>query len=482
MRVKKFKSHSVATAMAQVKAEFGEDAVILDTRRVHKRFFGLFGREAVEITAALDVRKRSRPEEKTRVSVAPLVPRASIDVRQEAILPGVPERTDGERAASGGTAIARALQQSRLPRPDDLRLKSLESQIGEISALLSTLVAQRSVRERSDSLFGGAVSDLYQALLACDLDPTLAQDLCADLAKCGETELEALYAHLRQLLIARGFTAGPIHADPAGEVEGTSGPRVIVLVGPTGVGKTTTLAKISADLIVYNEQPVAYITQDTYRLAASEQLEKYANILGVPLTVVYEPDDFRAAVERQKHCRYIFVDTAGRSQHNEGQMVELERLLATAPEAEAHLVLSAGTKNRELYDTVEQFSRIPIRSLIFTKLDEALTCGSLYSTAWRSGLPVSYCTNGQNVPEDFFPADGERLADLLLENVRGVMLREAVGAASGDAAKGAAGLGGAGSGGAEPGGPGLQTCDALRQEGPSYPACSRPSQMEARQP
>ncbi|MBE7560002.1 flagellar biosynthesis protein FlhF [bacterium] len=464
--------------MSMVKAEFGEDAVILDSRRIQRRFFGLLGREAVEVTAALDVRKRGR-EEKTRVAVAPLVPRASIDVRQEAILPS-------GRAPEGGasaTAVARALQISRAERADDLRLKSLEGQIAQISSLLETLVSQRAAREESDALFGGAVADLYHALLASDVDASLAQDLCAELVKHGWSELSALYAHLRELLIARPFTTGPLYAaQPPSESPSPAGPRIVVLVGPTGVGKTTTLAKISADLIVYNEQPVAYITQDTYRLAASEQLEKYANILGVPLTVVYEPDDFRAAVERQKHCRYIFVDTAGRSQHNEGQMVELERLLATAPEAEAHLVLSAGTKNRELYDTVEQFSRIPIRSLIFTKLDEALTCGSLYSTAWRSGLPVSYCTNGQNVPEDFFPADGERLADLLLENGRGVMLREAVGAASGDAAKGAAGLGGAGSGGAEPGGPGLQTCDALRQEGPSYPACSRPSQMEARQP
>ncbi len=409
--------------MAMVKAEFGEDAVILDTRRIHRRLFGLLGRESVEVTAALDVRRKGRPEERTRVSVAPLVPRASIDVRQDAIVPGVNDAA-GAKAAGPQTAVARALQYSRAERADDLRLKSLESQISQISSLLETLVSQRVARETSDALFGGAVADLYHALLACDLDSTLAQDLCADLVKSGETDLEPLYAHLRQMLISRPFTTGPIYrAVPEGEA--AAGPRIIVLVGPTGVGKTTTLAKISADLIVYNEQPVAYITQDTYRLAASEQLEKYANILGVPLTVVYESDDFRAAVERQKHCHYIFVDTAGRSQHNEGQMAELERLLAAVPEAEAHLVVSAGTKNRELCDTVEQFSRIPIRSLIFTKLDEALTCGSLYSTAWRSGLPISYCTNGQNVPEDFFPADPERLADMLLQNARGAMLREA---------------------------------------------------------
>ena len=398
--------------MSLVKQEFGEDAVILDTRRTRKSFFGLFGSEWVEVTAALDVKRRAT--EKARVSIEPLVPRKSIDVRQEA---EVPPREGSAQVEPQPTPVQRTLRFNAPPR-EDVRLGRLETQIEQISTLLQALVEQRSDTPASDNAFAGAVGEVYSAMLACDVDAALAQDLCSELVRAECSELDALFEHLRQALLSRPFTCGPIRADDSEE---RTGPKVVVLVGPTGVGKTTTLAKISADLIVYEDQPVAYITQDTYRLAASDQLQKYADILGVSLKVVYEPEDLAGAVADHAHCRFVFVDTAGRSQHNESQMEELVRLMDNTPQAEAHLVLSAGTKNRELLDTVEQFSRIPLASLIFTKLDEALTCGSLFSIAHRSGLGVSYCTNGQNVPEDFFVADAERLAELLIENLRGAL-------------------------------------------------------------
>jgi flagellar biosynthesis protein FlhF len=439
VRVKRFEANSAAQAMALVKAEFGDDAVILDTRKRRRSFLGLFPREYVEVTAALDIQKKMANSDKTPVTVKPLVPRTSvapptdasekpaahsIDVRQEAIIPSAIKKhvnaDASPKAASkpDKTPVARMLATSH---GGDDRMNRLENQISQISGLLENLLQQKAEHSTRDcGQFSGALGELCQSLVACDIDKSLALELCAELATSDETDIEALYANLKEIVLTRQITAGPLKTPELEDEEAITGPRIVTLVGPTGVGKTTTLAKISADFIVNDNQKVAYITQDTYRLAASEQLEKYADILNVPLEIVYEQEDFLEALERHDDCSLIFVDTAGRSQHNEDQLDELMKLMEVAPRAEAHLVLSAGTKNRELLDTVQQFSRIPISSLIFTKLDEALTCGSLFSTALRSGIPISYCTNGQNVPEDFFQADQEQLTDMLIENLRGV--------------------------------------------------------------
>jgi len=192
------------------------------------------------------------------------------------------------------------------------------------------------------------------------------------------------------------------------------GQKRIALIGPTGVGKTTTLAKLAADYLHQFGGKVALLTIDTYRIAAVEQLRVYGEIMGLPVEAVYSPERLDAALERFSDRELILIDTAGRSPRDAAGMAELYAFLGQPRGIEQHLVLSAGTRGRELSDTVASFSQLPLASLIFTKLDECLQRGALLDIPLRKNLPLSYLTNGQRVPEDLLTAEPELVAGFIL--------------------------------------------------------------------
>jgi flagellar biosynthesis protein FlhF len=192
--------------------------------------------------------------------------------------------------------------------------------------------------------------------------------------------------------------------------------KFIFFVGPTGVGKTTTIAKIASTLKLTKKTKVALITSDTYRIAAVEQLKTYANILGIPLKVVYSIEDMEHAVEQLRDFDLVFVDTAGRSHNNKEQREDIHKLLDIVEEAdrEVFLVLSATTKYRDLVKISQTYSEITKYSLIFTKLDETDTIGSIFNIHMLTGAPLSYTTWGQNVPDDIGKIDAQSIAKQLL--------------------------------------------------------------------
>jgi len=197
----------------------------------------------------------------------------------------------------------------------------------------------------------------------------------------------------------------------------TKTPRIIMLVGPTGVGKTTTIAKLAARAKLNDRQSVGLITLDTFRIAAVDQLEKYAQIIGLPLKVATHADELRDAVEEfeAQNMDLIFVDSAGRSPRDEVKMAELREFLAVLPDAEVHLVASTTTQSRTIESTANRFGSLGFHMLILTKVDETVSFGSLISTLIAIGRPVSFVTDGQNVPDDLMPCDPERLSDLVLK-------------------------------------------------------------------
>jgi flagellar biosynthesis protein FlhF len=193
-------------------------------------------------------------------------------------------------------------------------------------------------------------------------------------------------------------------------------PKFVFFIGPTGVGKTTTIAKIASKFKMNEKANVALLTADTYRIAAVEQLRTYANILGIPLKVVYSEEEMKQTVDEFSDYDIVFVDTAGRSHRNKEQRDDIEILINSVPEdsREVYLVLSATTKYRDLVKITEAYSEIVNYNLIFTKLDETSTIGNLFNIRMLTEAPLSYATFGQNVPDDISRVDAQSIAKQLL--------------------------------------------------------------------
>jgi len=217
---------------------------------------------------------------------------------------------------------------------------------------------------------------------------------------------------MRELLAGMVMTTPPVSKPETGQ-------RIITLVGPTGVGKTTTLAKLASGLVVTPKvhTKVGLITVDTYRLAAEDQLRKYAEILRLDLQVVYGPEEMPEALRKCHEADVIFIDTAGRSPRDETQMAELRSFLDPIPECEKFLVLSSTMNDRYIEEAVERFRPLSIHSLIVTKLDETQNYAAPFNIHHLTNIPVSYLTTGQNVPEDIEPVDPIRMADEILASV-----------------------------------------------------------------
>ena len=203
---------------------------------------------------------------------------------------------------------------------------------------------------------------------------------------------------------------------PPPEPSGSSKRRMVALIGPAGSGKTTTLAKLAADAALKKRKRVALISMDTFRIGAVEQLRIYAKAIGIPLRTAGTSQELVRVVAREKEADFLFIDTTGRSLQDPDQDAELRRHLRGIRDLETHLVLNATAKDRDLWNSIRRFWPVPIRALLFTRLDETKELGTLFNQAVRSRRPLSYFSTGQRVPEDLEVADPRRLARMLLFN------------------------------------------------------------------
>jgi len=218
---------------------------------------------------------------------------------------------------------------------------------------------------------------------------------------------EKLLAKLEQML------PNSLGASVARPTTGT-GCRSICLIGPTGVGKTTTIAKLAAAFKLRQKQNVGLITIDTYRIAAVDQLRTYANIIGVPLKVVLTPTELAAAMKEMANYDTVLIDTAGRSHMDQLKLNELSQFIAAAKLSEVHLVLSSTTTQEAMEAALEKFSGVRVDQIIFTKLDEAVSFGILLNVARAASRALSYVTTGQDVPDNIEVGQPRRLARLIL--------------------------------------------------------------------
>ena len=278
----------------------------------------------------------------------------------------------------------------------------LQNQLEEMKSMLVEMS-----RNRDEA---GGIPNLQRAMEAQGISQHVLEDM---ISKLNGTEilapqnsikaLKALEKYVRKAIrIANGIT---LYSDK---------PKIVALIGPTGVGKTTTLAKIAAKFVLEEGAKVALITADTYRISAVEQLKTYSDILGLPLEIVYNPQALQEAIEKHRDKQLILLDTAGRSQYNAYQMKELSELLNIDVDIEKHLVMSATTKTSDGLELLDNFSLCKPDRVIFTKVDETKTHGIILNILHRRKAALSYLTNGQSVPDDIEPASIEKLAELLL--------------------------------------------------------------------
>ncbi|HEX9011255.1 MAG TPA: flagellar biosynthesis protein FlhF [Holophagaceae bacterium] len=433
MRVKTFEAASMQEALDIVKREMGEEAFILSTRtRRRPAALGLGEETVIEVTAAVDEAAQAPVVKAQAVGAPPLTYGLRPPLESPAAKP----------APKGGRESARP-QNAPPPPPVDLqplRRELLEIK-GAVAALKDNDTRNASILEELDQLksmlsrlqrqgmppaqlqLPPSLLDLYGDLAANDVEPMIALRLCeyaqralteqdGDTAS-GNVDPERARLFLRRVIADFIPVAPPIQLDP-GKM------RVAALVGPTGVGKTTTLAKLAAYAQLKLKQKVALLTLDTYRLAAVDQLQQYAQILQVPMHVALTVEDLRSAFRFYQDRALVLIDTPGHSPKDTEVLGQLRGLLDELPEVETHLVLSATTKPRDLSEIAARYEPLRPTRLLFTKLDETSTYGPILSTLVRVKRPLSYLGTGQEVPEALELATSRRVADLILPGVKEV--------------------------------------------------------------
>ena len=402
MTMQTFKAPTMGEALTQVKSVMGTDAVILHTRTFQTRqWWGLRKREMVEITAGKGInighRSARRPGAQAVASIAAQAPASNSGTYTRA-------------GAAPRNPVEGSRQLLDTPGAQSVALLGLTQEMNALKGMVKDLVTQTRARQTPqvpEDLF-----DYYVQLIGSEVSEELATEIIKTLQKNVRPEhyqqpeymKDRLADQLEKLLP----TAGPIVRTK------TTGPHVVALIGPTGVGKTTTIAKLAANLKLREKHRVGLITLDTYRIAAVDQLKRYADIIGAPLRVVNGVDDLREAMRAMSDVDFLLIDTAGRSPNDTLKLNELKSLLNAAGPDEVHLVLSTTASPECLQLAINRFADVRVDKIIFTKLDEAAHVGVVLNTLRKVNKGLSYITTGQDVPDDIEVGKGKRLAQLIL--------------------------------------------------------------------
>lgn len=278
------------------------------------------------------------------------------------------------------------------------RIKQLEAEIAQMKSMLAEVLGKESPK---------VTITLHEALKRQDVSDEI-------LGEMSDTSIDYKSG-------AAKWTLSSYFSENLKFAEGIKlsrrGAKIVALVGTTGVGKTTTLAKIAAKFVLEQGIGAALITADTYRISAVEQLKTYSDILGLPIEIVYTPQELALAIDRHQDKELILIDTAGRSQYSEAQMYELQEFLKTNPRIEKHLVISASVKLNDAKEIVKKFSAVEPEKIIITKIDETANFGTVINLLRNEKLPLSYLTTGQSVPDDIEIGNADSLAEILLKKI-----------------------------------------------------------------
>ncbi len=377
MRIKKFVAPTLKEALAQTKKELGSDAVILKSNTIKKGgFLDFTGKNAVEVMVAVD--KGSKP-------VVPQARTAAYAPAAQISLPHPAREANAQHMIMLKTDI------------DDLK-----TNLAEVSNFLKYRdmpVLPKNLQFLMKQLLDNEVEDNISRTIMEEIHNEISGEQYDDMRFVLSKTLEKIGSMIK---VCR-----------SGNIPG-AGPRVIMLVGPTGVGKTTTIAQLATNQKLLNKKKVGLISADTFRIGAVDQLKTFANIAEIPLSVVYTPDDMKAAVRNYGDMDVVYIDTTGRSQRDTSRLKDMEKFVASARPHENHLVLSITTRLKDMLDAADKFSVLKYNRLIITKTDETTSLGMILNVVSRISNPVSYLTTGQNVPDDIERATVKKLARMIV--------------------------------------------------------------------
>ncbi|MHB9028747.1 MAG: flagellar biosynthesis protein FlhF [Candidatus Latescibacterota bacterium] len=407
MIIKKFTAPTMTEALAKVREELGTEAIILSTRSQKRGgVLDLVGKSLVEVTAAVDdTAPNGRGGNTSSISASLTAPIAPAEAR---LYP--PERPAGYEPPS-------RIPVSRLS--SDVKIKDLGGRV-ELDRLLEDILElKRSVKILADSAATGTLdglpaglrtllSSMQQSGLDDRISKRLIRQLLNELSGIEMADTETILKKTTELMLAGMGDVKPI-------ILAGAKPRLVAFVGPTGSGKTTTIAKLAADFTLNQKKKVAVLTIDTRRVDAVGQLKAYCRIINIPLHIAYSPDELPGLMPGIMQTDVILVDTPGSGPMDRAQMNEMVEFLQRLAPQEVHLIMSVTTSLVEMKRIFENFGMLKPNRLLFTKLDETDLFGTMLSFAVLSKKPISYVTFGQNVPGDFSPADSRELIRRTLE-------------------------------------------------------------------
>ena len=402
MKIKKYVVNDMNEAMTRIRYELGADAIIISQRKVRRRgFLGLFSKKSLEVTAAIDnYSKEKKHNYNTGYKV-------NNENNIEIIKKMIEERNNNAKFNSNidsDTNVSDRYKEIVISKNDKFENKSIkEKDITETKDLmdeirgLKTIVENMGKNQKSNK---DEDSSLMKFLKDMDLEEELIENIIKKVRNLEDNidEREKIKRVIEDNI----------------EIKLNSVGKITVLVGPTGVGKTTTIAKLAGKLALIDKKKVGLITIDTYRIGAVEQLKTYADIMNIPFKVVFSIKDMEKAITDLQYCDVILVDTTGRSSKNMMQISELRAFIEKIKEKSVHLVISASTKNKDIETIIKGYNVLEYENIIITKLDETSTYGSILTILDEAKKPISFITTGQDVPDDIKEGNKEEIAKIIL--------------------------------------------------------------------
>lgn len=414
MNVKRFIGDDVTEAMGKVREELGRDALILNTRKIKRKgFFGFLKKPLIEIVAAFE---NPEPPPRFTIPSAPWVP------------PPTPEQdvlnmnfqNQGASLATLTTAVNTdsfkpifpVIERTPAePKPENSdKIRDLENKLDTLSSTLGNLVSKMQIKDGYRSQYPPEIESFVLSLIENEVHEEFAHKIAREVSEIVAKQQEDADEVCEQILKQHMGESSPIKMKRFKR-------QVILLTGPTGVGKTTTLAKLAAIYSINHHAKVGIISSDTYRIAAVEQLKTYAEILDVPISVAYSPEEVKDCLKEHEDKDIVFVDTSGRSPNDQTLEKEISQLIKFSDADEVHLVISATTSFSGCVNILNKYSFLRDFKLLVTKLDETPTWGAVLNLRFLADKPLSYTAMGQNVPDDIEVANSRKIITKLIGRV-----------------------------------------------------------------